>query len=214
MDRELLERELTAVVARRRLLDHPFYRRWERGELEASELAAYAAQYRHLEAALPELLSGIAGAMEAGRGRDAVLRTLADEAGPPSHLELFDGFAAAVDAPSDPPAPATAALLDLQRRRVAQGPATGLATLLAYEVQVPEVASSKAEGLRAHHGLDAGDTLFWDLHAGLDVEHAAWSLDALAGLAGEPGAVVEAAREAADGWWAFLDERMAVASRG
>ena len=66
MDRELLERELTAVVARRRLLDHPFYRRWERGELEASELAAYAAQYRHLEAALPELLSGIAGAMEAG----------------------------------------------------------------------------------------------------------------------------------------------------
>jgi pyrroloquinoline-quinone synthase len=210
MDRELLERELTAVVARRRLLDHPFYRRWERGELETSELAAYAAQYRHLEAALPELLRSVAAGMEPGPGRDAVLRTLADEVGPPSHLELLDGFAAAVDAPSDAPAPATAALLELQRRRVAEGPLTGLATLLAYELQVPEVAASKAEGLRAHHGLDARGTRFWDLHAGLDVEHAAWSLDALAGLAEDPAPVVEAAREAADGWWTFLDERMAV----
>lgn len=209
MDRELLERELTAVVARRRLLDHPFYRRWERGELEASELAAYAAQYRHLEAALPELLGGVAGGMEPGPGRDAVLRTLADEVGPPTHLELFEGFASAVEAPPDPPAPATAALLELQRRRVAEGPVTGLATLLAYELQVPEVAASKAEGLRVHHGIDAGGTRFWDLHAGLDVEHAAWSVDALAGLVDQPGPALDAAREAADGWWAFLDERSA-----
>jgi pyrroloquinoline-quinone synthase len=210
MDRELLEHKLTAVVARRRLLEHPFYRRWERGELEPAELAAYAAQYRHLEAALPEVLRGVAAGMEPGAGRDAVLRTLADETGPPSHIELFDGFAAAVDAPDAPPAPATAALLEVQRRRVAEGPVTGLAALLAYELQVPEVAASKAEGLRAHHGLDAAATRFWDLHAGLDVEHAAWSLDALAGLGGDPGPAAEAAREAAEGWWAFLDERLGV----
>jgi pyrroloquinoline-quinone synthase len=208
MDRELLERELTAVVAHRRLLDHPFYRRWERGELEDTEIAAYAAQYRHLEAALPGLLRDVAASMEPGAGRDAVLGTLADEAGPPSHLELFDAFATALDAPADPPAPATAALLEVQRRRVAGGPATGLAALLAYELQVPEVAASKAEGLRAHHGLDARATRFWDLHAGLDVEHAAWSLDALAGLPGDPAPALEAAREAAGGWWAFLDERL------
>ena len=214
MDRELLERELTAVVARRRLLDHPFYRRWERGELDASELAAYAAQYRHLEAALPALLGGVAAGTESGPARDAVLRTLADEVGPPSHLELFDGFAAAVEAPSDPPAPATTALLDLQRRRVAQGPVTGLAALLAYELQVPEVAASKAEGLRTHHRLGADATRFWDLHAGLDVEHASWSLDALAALTEDPAPVVEAAAEAAGGWWAFLDERLAVAAAG
>ncbi len=214
MDRELLERELSGVLAGRRLLDHPFYRRWERGELEAAELAAYAAQYRHLEAALPELLGGVAAGMDAGPGRDAVLQTLADEVGPPSHLELFDGFAAAVGAAPAPPAPATAALLALQRRQVAEGAATGLAALLAYELQVPEVAASKAEGLRAHHGLGAEDTRFWDLHAGLDVEHAVWSLDALASLDADPARVVDSARQAAAGWWAFLDEREAVATRG
>jgi pyrroloquinoline-quinone synthase len=214
MDRELLERELGRVVAGRRLLDHPFYRRWERGELEAAELAAYAAQYRHLEAAQPELLRGVVDRMDGGPGRDAVLRTLADEVGPPTHLELFDGFAAAVSAAPAPPTPATVALLEVQRRQVAVSAATGLAALLAYELQVPEVAASKAEGLRAHHGMGTGGTRFWDLHAGLDVEHAAWSLDALASLDGDPARVVDSAREAADGWWAFLDERLVVTAGG
>jgi pyrroloquinoline-quinone synthase len=208
MDRDLLERQLTDVLEGRRLLEHPFYQRWERGELSAAELAAYAAQYRHLEAALPGLLGDVAAGMAPGDGRDAVLRTLADEVGPPAHLDLYDTFATAAGAVSAPPAAATTALLEVQRRCVDEGPATGLAALLAYELQVPEVAASKAAGLRAHHGLDTSATRFWDLHAGLDVEHAAWSLDALAGIGGGPE-VLGAARATADAWWAFLDSRQA-----
>ena len=45
---------LVEVLRDRRLLAHPFYRRWEAGTLERAELAAYAAQYRHFEAALPD----------------------------------------------------------------------------------------------------------------------------------------------------------------
>jgi pyrroloquinoline-quinone synthase len=209
MDRDLLERELIDVLAGRRLLEHPFYRRWQQGELSPVELAAYAAQYRHLEAALPGLLGDVAAAIDGGPARDAVLRNLADEVGPPAHLDLFDGFAAAVGAGSEPPAAATASLLELQRRRVAEGPLSGLAALLAYELQVPEVAASKAAGLREHHRLDANATRFWDLHAGLDVDHAAWSLDALACLGEDMAPALESAREAAGGWWAFLDEREA-----
>jgi pyrroloquinoline-quinone synthase len=209
MDRELLERELSGLLAGRRLLDHPFYRRWQRGELSAAELAAYAAQYRHLEAALPGLLGDIAAGIDGGPARDAVLRNLSDELGPPAHLDLFDGFAAAVGAASEPATAATASLLELQRRRVAEGPLGGLAALLAYELQVPEVAASKAAGLRDHHRLDAAATRFWDLHAGLDVEHAAWSLDALASLGEDMAPALESAREAADAWWAWLDEREA-----
>lgn len=205
MDRGLLERELTGVLAGRRLLDHPFYRRWERGELSGAELAAYAAQYRHLEAALPTLLRGVADRMGDGPGRDGVLRTLADEVGPPAHLDLFDGFAASVAAVPEPATAATADLLEVQSRRVAEGPAPGLAALLAYELQVPEVAASKAGGLRRHHGVDAAGTAFWDIHAGLDVEHAGWSLDALAALTDDPAAVLAAAREAADAWYTWLD---------
>jgi pyrroloquinoline-quinone synthase len=209
MDRDLLERDLRGVLAGRRLLEHPFYRRWERGGLSAAELAAYAAQYRHLEAEQPALLGGVAAALDPGPGRDAVLRTLADEVGPPAHLELFDGFARAVGAPAEAPSAATAALLEVQRRQVAAGPATGLGALLAYELQLPEVAASKAAGLREHHGVDTGGTRFWELHAELDVEHSGWSLDALCGLGGDPAAALDAARTTADAWWAFLDEREA-----
>lgn len=138
-----------------------------------------------------------------------MLRTLADEVGPPAHLELFDGFARAVDAPAEAPSAATAALLEVQRREVAAGPATGLGALLAYEMQLPEVAASKAAGLRVHHGVDVAGTRFWDLHAELDVAHSGWSLDALSSLGEEPAPALDAARRTADAWWAFLDEREA-----
>jgi len=53
-----------AVVAAnlegRWLLDHPFYRRWEAGQLSEAELASYAGQYRHVERALPGVLADIA----------------------------------------------------------------------------------------------------------------------------------------------------------
>src|SRR5438445_114925 len=53
-----------------------------------------------------------------------------------------------------------------------------------------------------------GDALaFWDVHASLDTEHAAWALEALAGSDADMATVVDAAGTAADAWWGFLDER-------
>ena len=44
------------LLRHRRLLAHPFYRRWEAGTLRPGELASYAGQYRHFEATLPVVL--------------------------------------------------------------------------------------------------------------------------------------------------------------
>ena len=56
--------------ARRRwnVLDHPFYLRWERGELTRDELAFYAGEYRHAVVALADAaaLGGDAGARRRG----------------------------------------------------------------------------------------------------------------------------------------------------
>jgi hypothetical protein len=43
----------------RRLLSHPFYQRWSRGDLRLGELGAYAGQYRFIEARLPGWLESI-----------------------------------------------------------------------------------------------------------------------------------------------------------
>jgi pyrroloquinoline-quinone synthase len=207
---------LTAAVHRaltgRELLSHPFYVRWSKGELSRWELCDYAAQYRHVEAALPDLLLTIAGRTPNPDVSGPVLRNLADEAGgTPTHLELFDTFASALGAAPASPSPATAALVAAQTELAATGIAEGLAGLLAYELQSPAVSASKAAGLREHHDLDGDAVAFWDVHATVDAGHADWTLDALVAAGAEPQQVETAARRAADAWWAFLDERQSQA---
>src|SRR6185503_5344119 len=82
----LIER-IDEARARWNVLDHPFYRRWERGELSSAELAFYAGEYRHAVVALAD------AAAAAGDPEHA-----AEEA---AHVALWDDFAAAVDAPLD-----------------------------------------------------------------------------------------------------------------
>lgn len=209
MDAPRLDAVLQDRLAGRRLLDHPFYQRWSRGEVSVAELRAYAAQYRHFEAALPSHLRAVAAAATCDALREQALHNLADEA---THLQLFDAFAAALgDARPAAPSPAMARLLDVYAAARARSAAEGFAALLAYEAQSPDVAASKAQGLRDHGILDGDDALrFWDLHAHLDREHAQWALDALERSGADPQRVGAAVEAAAAAWWAFLDEREAM----
>ena len=211
MLREDIETVLVEVLEDRRLLTHPFYRRWEAGMLGRAELAAYAAQYRHFEATLPDVLERVVDRIDDPTARRLVQANLDDERGVPApHLELFDGFAHAVGAPAEAEAtPATAALVGLYRDATHTSPVTALAALAAYEVQASEIATSKADGLRARYGVDEGGTRFWDVHSGADEVHGAWIVEALAALATDPDEVRRAATTAAEAWWAFLDEREA-----
>jgi pyrroloquinoline-quinone synthase len=208
-----IEVVLADAIGDRWLLQHPFYRRWEEGRLGQWELAAYAEQYRHVEAALPELLTAVATGLPDGPARRSVVANLADEQGSPTpHLQLFEGFAEAVGAAKAVrPSTATAGLLAVQRRAAVGGPVDGLSALAVYEVQAASIAASKAGGLRAHYGIDGGGTAFWDVHAVAEVDHAHWLVDALASLDPDESQVSDAARRCASAWWAFLDEREAAA---
>ena len=207
-----LERVLDDAVGPRRLLAHRFYRRWEAGTLERHELAAYAAQYRHFEAALPEVLDTVVAALPKGRARRLVEANLADERGVPApHVTLFDDFARSVGAPVSAVSPATDALVELYRSSAARAPVAGLAAVAAYEVQAPAIAASKAEGLRARYGLDDVGTFFWDIHAEVDEVHGRWTMEALALLADDAPSVRAPATAAAEAWWSFLDERQEAA---
>ena len=200
------------ILVSRRLLAHPFYRRWEAGTLDPSELASYAAQYRHFEAALPVVLERIVDGLPDGPARGLVQANLDDERGVPMpHLELFDSFAQAVDAPVSEPGPAVAGLVELYLSLAETSPVAALAAVAAYEVQAPAIAASKAEGLVARYGLDGSGTRFWDVHAGIDEAHGSALLDALALVADSPEQVIDPARAGADAWWSFLDERESAA---
>src|SRR5436309_13164978 len=93
--------ELDAVRERWNVLDHPFYTRWSQGTLSRDELAYYSGQYRHAVVALAEATRHAADA------EPALEPHAAEEA---AHVELWDGFVAAVGGEQDAaPAPETAA---------------------------------------------------------------------------------------------------------
>jgi len=208
-----VNRLLAAALDGRRLLDHPFYRRWESGGLAEGELASYAAQYRYFEESLPVTLGAIAGNLPEGRARDLVRANLADELGPPvSHIELFELFTRAVGATDEPPGEAVSDLVDVYRAAAADGPSEALAAVAAYELQAGEIAATKAAGLRDHYGVGEPGTRFWDVHATTEADHARWTVDALVEL-DDFEAIGAAARRSADAWWSFLDERELAAGR-
>jgi pyrroloquinoline-quinone synthase len=188
---------LDAVRRRRNILEHPFYTRWERGELSRSELAAYAAEYHHAVVALADAAAAaapLAGPEHADEER--------------AHVELWDDFAAALDA-------------DLERRPLAEtrscaaawtsaeDPLEALAILYAIEAGQPEVSRTKLAGLVEHYGFSEGErgTAYFRLHAERDHEHAAHSRSLLERHARpeDEHRLVAAAERALEGNWELLD---------
>ncbi len=124
-----LQSVLESSIGAQRLLSHPFYRRWEAGELSTDELRLYAEQYRFFEEMLPRFLEQLAEDLPEGFARDSVLKNLSDEIAPPSHLELFERFAEFYGATDADVSPAMSGLLDAYHDVLAQGTSSALAGL-------------------------------------------------------------------------------------
>jgi pyrroloquinoline-quinone synthase len=181
--------------ARRRwnVLDHPFYRRWESGELTRSDLAFYAGEYRHAVTALADT------AAAAGDPEHAE-----EEA---AHVALWDDFAAALDAPLDrEPASGTRGCAEAWRR---EDPLEARAVLYAVEAGQPDVSRTKLAGLVGHYGFDHSTpgTAYFSLHSERDHEHAAGSRAVLEQAdPSHDDRLVAAAEAALEGNWRLLDE--------
>jgi len=189
---------LDAVRSRWNVLEHPFYVRWSRGELTPDELSFYAGEYRHAVIALAEAATAAAESCEQ-------VRDHAEEEG--AHVELWDGFAAAVGArETGDPLPET--LECVEAWTAARDALEGLVILYAVEAGQPAISRTKLEGLVEHYGVEQGPaTEYFALHAELDHEHAAHSRrlieERLDGA--HPDRLVAAAERALRGNWALLD---------
>ncbi|HEV3267886.1 MAG TPA: iron-containing redox enzyme family protein [Acidimicrobiales bacterium] len=202
-----LQETFDAALVNRKLLQHPFYQRWEAGELKDGELTSYAEQYRYFETMLPDFLTRLSETLPAGPTRDAVLDNYRDEVSPPSHLELFEKFADFYDAADAPISPAMAALVASYDEVLHESPAAALAGLLAYESQGAAIADSKAAGLLKHYKASNDATAFWTVHGSVEGDHAKWTMDALASIEPDNTDVEAGARLVGEAWWSFLDER-------
>jgi pyrroloquinoline-quinone synthase len=209
---DLLDR-MDAMIDERRLLTHSFYTKWVAGTLPREAIQEYARQYYAFESEFPRFLSAIHTATASADARRIVLDNLWDEEhGEENHAELWLRFAEGMgvgreDVAGASRTAATDVLVDTYRRASASSPVAGLASMHAYERQVPELARAKIDGLRDHYGVsDERTTRFWAVHEQLDVEHAGAERTLLTEMGQEdPDAAVRATGEALDAWWGFLD---------
>jgi pyrroloquinoline-quinone synthase len=207
---------IDAIIAEKSILKHPFYQRWQAGEMTLDELKGYTGQYYHHVLAFPKYVSGTHANCDDLADRQELLENLREEEeGPNNHPELWLRFGEAIglqreDMTEAVPLPETTALDESFRRITKDSPfIAGIAALYAYESQVPEVAATKMDGLKRHYGINSPDGLrFFVVHHSLDVEHSAVTRNMVARYAETPGAEETATRaveEACDALWGFLD---------
>jgi pyrroloquinoline quinone (PQQ) biosynthesis protein C len=189
---ELLER-LDGVRERWNVLRHPFYARWERGELTNEELAFYAGEYRHAVVALARTAAATGSEQHAAEEQ--------------AHIDLWDDFAAALDAPLD--RQPTLETTSCAEAWTAEDPLEAAAILYAVEASQPAISATKLAGLVEHYGFapESPGTAYFELHSERDHEHAAESRETLAAEATpvDTERLVAAAEAALAGNWRLLD---------
>ncbi len=178
---------IDAARERWNVLEHPFYTRWEQGDLTRDELARYAGEYRHAVVAL------------ARAARTAQLHT--DEEA--RHIALWDEFASELGTESVEPLPQTRCCASAW---AAAADRLGAAAILyAIEAGQPAISETKLRGLVEHYGFrdDSPAVEYFTVHGERDHEHAAEARAALQG-ADDPR-LVGLAEAALAANWALLD---------
>ncbi|MCC6960707.1 MAG: CADD family putative folate metabolism protein [Dehalococcoidia bacterium] len=207
-----LEARIKAVLDEKSMLKHPFYTEWTTGELPLSKLREYARQYYHFEAGFPRYLSSIHARTESPEIRQLLLDNLWDEEhGERNHPVLWLEFAAALDVPANDVKnatlrPETKALIDHFNATSREAPlAEALATLFAYEGQVPAIAWQKIKGLTEHYNFEPRQFEFFSVHLVADIAHAGAEMQSIAMATVDEDGVLGAVNTACDRLLAFLD---------
>lgn len=206
--------ELQAALAPKHLLNHPFYQSWTRGELSRETLQDYAEQYFHHVQAFPRYISATHSICESLEDRQLLLENLQDEEGgahSKPHPQLWQQFGVAVGSTPEKmenakTAPMTAELIENFFSVARSSYAEGLCGLYTYEHQVPEIATTKIDGLKRFYGVqDEAGLEFFTVHEKADIWHRQQCeklIDALP-VADQEKAKA-AALKVADSLWNFL----------
>lgn len=152
------------------LLKHPFYQMWSEGRLTIGDLQGYANEYFHLVKAVPDMVSNIALHIN----DKEIIENLKEER---EHIELWRRFAKGIGVDmkkfenydvSDKVRDAVNIMLELSKSKY------GIASMYAYEAQLPEISKRKLDGLiRLYCITDNDATEYQRVHAIVDIKHAA-----------------------------------------
>lgn len=204
------------------LLNHPFYKDWNEGKLEMATLKEYSKRYYHHVSAFPRYLSATHSQCPDINSRRILLENLNDEEGFPHHThhpELWLRFAEGLgvhrnEVLNSPPSPAIENVIQNFFKASYASYEEGLASLYAYEYQVPEVAETKIKGLQENYQIQEAKTLsFFTVHKEADQFHRQACESLLDQLEeSQQEKALMAAQKSAQSLWDFLTEMQGVQS--
>ena len=207
--------EIDNALERRNMLKHPFYQAWNDGLLTRDMVKDYACQYYHFVKDFPRMVSAVHSNTPDLSIREPLLLNLVDEEmGSENHPALWMRFALAMGATREEvektePLPGTVGLVETMmnfcRNHTFQ---EGLASLYAYESQIPEVSRVKIDGLRKFYGISDPEKIkFFSVHQEADVLHSQAERDMIVSNTDDDlsPSVARAASATADALWSFLD---------
>ena len=197
------------------LLKHPFYQAWTDGTLKKETLKKYASQYYQHVSAFPRYISRIHSQCENPEARQLLLENLNDEEGSKegatNHPELWKRFAEGLGCKNVESSHAETGIQNVIRTFFEAADSSyeeGLGALYAYESQIPEIAKTKIEGLKAFYKINSPKCLeFFEVHLEADVYHREACEKLLNQMPKSKQAQVEkAALRAAKSLWDFLSD--------
>ena len=210
------EISLLDAVMEYSMLKHPFYQAWSEGKLSQSVISEYVKQYYAHVRAFPTYVSAVHSRCEDIATRQTLLENLIEEErGDENHPELWLRFAEGLGVAREDVKDAE--LLASTRESVerlksltqSEDYREGLAALLGYESQIPEVAKTKREGLKSFYGIDSERAVsFFRVHEDIDVLHNQIEKQILTEkcqTADQQRRAIATARESAKALWSFLD---------
>jgi len=164
--------KIDSEIDRRSLLKHSFYQMWSEGKLTIDHLRGYSLEYFQLVKAVPKFVENIAAM---GMDNEEIIRNAKEEN---EHIEPWVRFASSLGVSRN-------YLIDYGgtvKTNEAVGKMIGLtdasfeegvATMYAYEMEIPKISRNKIDGLKKFYGLSNEDTTkYFKIHEEADVRHA------------------------------------------
>lgn len=203
-------------MEKKSMLSHPFYRMWSDGRLPRSALNEYAKQYYHITDNFPRFVASVYKNCSDAKIRRKILDNLTEEeAGNNTrpHAILWLQFCRALgikskDVIKSKKLGKTNDLLRDFERLTANDFLGGVACLLAYEMQLPDISRAKRDGLKKHYNIKSKAGLeFFDVHMEADIRHSKVWKDILVRHAAESKVqkIMKSFNESLSAQWRFLD---------
>lgn len=137
-----------------KLLDHPFYQAWTKGEITKEQLAKYHSSYNEFITEMPNFWQKVIDGF--GENSTFASKVVKDET---EHIDLWQEWSSKLPITNEFPS-----MSDLNQELNTMTTSELLGAIQAFEVQQPEVAETKKAGLLEHYGYEASELTYFDDH--------------------------------------------------